>query len=104
MFNKTIHKLFAAFLITGSLIWSVPAAVLDLDLSAMDRSVKPGDDFFKYTNGGWLKTAQIPPDRSSFGAFNVVASVVDQRMHDLIADAEKGSSADAKMVSNYYHA
>ena len=104
MFTKSIQRLFAGFLITSSLIWSVPAAALELDLSAMDRSVKPGDDFFRYANGGWIKTAQIPPDRSSFGAFNVVAGVVDQRMKDLIAEAAKGSSPESKMVADYYHA
>src|ERR1700685_3086349 len=29
----------------------------------MDRSVKPGDDFYRYANGGWLKRTEIPPDR-----------------------------------------
>jgi predicted metalloendopeptidase len=29
----------------------------------MDRSVKPGDDFYRYANGDWLKRAEIPPDR-----------------------------------------
>ena len=104
MFTKSIQRLFAGFLITSSLIWSVPAAALELDLAAMDRSVKPGDDFFRYANGGWIKTAQIPPDRSSFGAFNVVAGVVDHRMKDLIAEAGKGSSPESKMVADYYHA
>ena len=28
-----------------------------VDLSSMDKSVKPGDNFFNYVNGGWLKTA-----------------------------------------------
>src|ERR1700683_1761020 len=29
----------------------------------MDRSVKPGDDFYRYANGGWLKRTEIPPYR-----------------------------------------
>src|SRR6185503_11290753 len=40
-----------------------------VDLSAMDKSVKPGDDFFNYVNGSWYKKAVIPPDRSSIGSF-----------------------------------
>ena len=35
----------------------------------MDKSVKPGDNFFLYVNGNWLKTAVIPPDRSQTGSF-----------------------------------
>ena len=38
-----------------------------VDLTAMDKSVKPGDDFYKFVNGKWLETAQIPPDRSYYG-------------------------------------
>ena len=29
----------------------------------MDRSVKPGDDFYRYANGDWIKRTEIPPDR-----------------------------------------
>ena len=36
-----------------------------VDLSSMDKSVKPGDNFFNYVNGGWLKTAEIAPARAS---------------------------------------
>ena len=36
-------------------------------LAYMDPSVGPGSDFFRYTNGGWLKTAVIPPDRQLAG-------------------------------------
>ena len=40
-----------------------------LDLAAMDCSVKPGDNFFAYVNGTWLRQTEIPADRSSYGAF-----------------------------------
>ena len=39
-------------------------AVGGLDLAGMDRSVQPGDDFFAYANGTWLKQTEIPADRS----------------------------------------
>ena len=37
-----------------------------LDLSAMDTSVRPQDDFYNYVNGGWMKTAKIPADKPSW--------------------------------------
>ena len=46
------------------LITNPPPAV---DPAFFDRNVKPGDDFFKYANGGWTKTAIIPGDRATWG-------------------------------------
>ena len=37
----------------------------------MDKSVKPGDDFFAYANGNWVKNTEIPADRSSIGGFYI---------------------------------
>ena len=39
-----------------------------LDLSAMDTLVRPQDDFYNYVNGGWMKTAKIPADKTSWGS------------------------------------
>src|SRR6186713_1491634 len=41
-----------------------------VDLTARNTAVKPGDDFFAYTNGSWFDKFQIPADKSSYGAFN----------------------------------
>jgi putative endopeptidase len=59
-----------------------------IDLTAMDKSVRPGDNFFLYANGSWLKTAQIPPDRTSTGSFQNLQILSDQRMKDLVAELE----------------
>ena len=40
-----------------------------IDKANFDLSVKPQDDFYRYVNGTWLKNAEIPVDRSSWGAF-----------------------------------
>src|SRR5262245_64544862 len=45
-----------------------------VDLAAMDRSVEPGDDFFRYTGGTWLKTAKIPEDRAQWGEFDILSA------------------------------
>ena len=42
------------------------------DEAGMDRSVKPGDDFFRFAGGGWLAKTEIPADRAAFGMFNVL--------------------------------
>jgi putative endopeptidase len=55
-----------------------------VDLAAMDKTVKPGDDFFMFVNGTWLKTAQIPPDRSFIGSFQDLRIQSEQQMHALM--------------------
>ena len=59
-----------------------------VDLAAMDHSVKPGDNFFLYVNGNWLKTAQIPPDRSSTGAFQDLRIHSETQMGAIIAELD----------------
>ncbi|HWU96548.1 MAG TPA: M13 family peptidase, partial [Sphingomonas sp.] len=38
-----------------------------VDYATMDKSVKPGDDFFRFAEGSWLRDAQIAPDKSRAG-------------------------------------
>ncbi len=54
------------------------------DLTSMDKSVKPGDDFFRYANGHWLDTYEIPADRSRYGAFDQLAETAEQDVHQII--------------------
>ena len=72
--------------------------------SAPAAAVLPGDDFFGYVNGDWLKTAQIPADRSSWGAGAALAEETNQRIVKLIEaiGADPKASAEAKKVSDYY--
>ena len=60
-----------------------------LDLSAMDTSVRPQDDFYTFTNGGWMKTAQIPADKSSWGSFNMLREKTDEDCLVLLAQLLK---------------
>ncbi len=59
-----------------------------VDTAAMDRSVKPGDDFFLYANGTWYKTAVIPPDRSSTGSFQNLRILSETRMQEIAASLD----------------
>src|SRR5437899_3270567 len=55
-----------------------------VDLDAMDKSVKPGDDFFRYVNGKWASTAQIPADRTSYGSFAMLRNPSTLRLHEIL--------------------
>jgi len=63
----------------------------------MDGAVKPGDDFYQYANGAWIKRTEIPPDRSRIGVFTGLADLSDKRTAALIEEAAK---ADAPAGSN----
>jgi putative endopeptidase len=60
-----------------------------VDLTSLDSSVKPGDNFFLHVNGGWLKHAQIPADRSSTGSFQDLQILSEDRLKTIVADMEK---------------
>ncbi len=83
---------------------SVLAQSSGIDVAGMDRSVKPGDDFFGYVNGGWMRSTLIPNDRSSFGAFDVIFDEVTKRTADLIEAAGRSKNSDAKRVADFYAA
>ncbi len=59
------------------------------DTAGMDRTVKPGDDFYAYASGTWQKTTQIPADRSSYGMFHKLQDLSLERTRGILEDAEK---------------
>ncbi len=60
-----------------------------VELSYLDKSVAPGNDFFVYGNGLWLKDAVIPPDRSYAGVNLELNKQNEQRLMDIVADLHK---------------
>src|SRR5712691_9623972 len=78
-----------------------------IDRSNMDPSVKPTDDFFLYTNGGWIKRTEIPPEYSRWGSFNQLIEHNNDALHAIAEKAAK-TKADPKTapemqkVGDYY--
>jgi len=74
-----------------------------LDLAAMDRSVAPGDDFFRYVNGNWLKTTRIPEDVARFAEFGRLADVNAERNQSILEKAAANpTTADERKVGDFY--
>jgi putative endopeptidase len=94
----------------ATLIVSVPSAkepnaAHGVDLAGLNATVEPGDDFFDYANGTWMKTHEIPADRSSWGSWGVLAELNNQRVRELIenaANAKAADGADAQKVGDFY--
>ncbi|KAB7762118.1 M13 family metallopeptidase [Xanthomonas maliensis] len=77
-----------------------------LDVAGMDRSVAPGDDFFAYANGNWVRNTPIPADRSSINSFSSIAIATEQRSRDIIegAAANDRVTGEDKQIGDYYAA
>lgn len=68
-----------------------------VDLSFIDTTVKPGDNFFQYANGAWLKRTEIPATEATWGAFN---ELYEQNLNKLRDIAESATKANASKGSN----
>ena len=76
-----------------------------LDEPGMDKSVAPGDDFFAYANGTWLKGFEIPADRSRYGMFTLLVEKSLARNRAILEDAAKNPDvAGKKLVGDFYAA
>jgi putative endopeptidase len=79
-----------------------------VDLSAMDRSVRPGDSFFDYANGGWLKSAVIPPERPATGAFQDLRILSETRMRAILDQLDRRPAgrlnAEERKLRDFYDA
>ncbi len=96
---------------TAIAILALSAAVLaapsepGVDLAAIDPSVAPGDDFFRYANGTWLKNTEIPADRSAWGASGILDELTSRRTADLITTAAASKApagTDERKVGDTY--
>ena len=56
------------------------------DLTALDKTIKPGDDFYRYAGGTWMKNATIPPDQQVWGPMSELAEKADEDVRALLVE------------------
>ena len=73
--------------------------------AAMDKTVKPGDDFYAYANGSWMRTTEIPADKALISADSAAEDATQAQLAHLIDDIVKGDAApdsDPGRIRAYY--
>jgi putative endopeptidase len=97
--NKILLCGLSLFATLALAVWRGP------DLTGMDPSTLPGNDFFAYANGGWIKATEIPADRSAYGSSEILSDLTTRRVNELLAQAAAQNAAagsEAQQVADYY--
>ncbi|MGO1520913.1 MAG: M13 family peptidase, partial [Sphingobacterium sp.] len=76
-----------------------------INLSYMDQSVRPQDDFYNFVNGNWMKTVEIPSDKARWGSFDELRENTDEATLKILKESlstefEKGS--DGQKIADLY--
>src|SRR5690349_22937928 len=109
MYKRYLPATLVIFLFTliATFAWS-RTALPGIESANLDRSVTPGDDFFAFANGSWIKRTEIPPDRPGVGVFTQLGDLANKRTADLIqevarqkAPAGSGSQQIADLFNSY---
>ncbi|TFW29889.1 M13 family metallopeptidase [Massilia horti] len=85
-----------------------PASVLTAGIATqyVEPSVRPQDDFFEYLNGKWLKTTEIPADKSSWGSFAKLRDDIQPQLRAIIENVannpNKVAGTDAQRIGDFY--
>lgn len=78
-----------------------------VDLTAGDATVHPGDNFYQYANGGWLRANPIPADRSSWGSVSALGAEAEKRVRDIVSELSVSNAMAGSVerkVRDYYRA
>jgi putative endopeptidase len=75
-----------------------------IDPANMDMSVKPGDNFYLYVNGNWIKNTPVPASKTRWGSFDILTEESSKALRGLLEDASKnpGSNTLMKRVGDFY--
>lgn len=79
--------------------------VSGIDLTAMDTTVRPGDDFFAYVNGAWVAETEMPADKSRYGVFDKLRDESQEAVKAIIEESANGDfpkGSDEQKVGDLY--
>lgn len=76
-----------------------------INLSHMDTTVRPQDDFYNYVNGNWMKTAVIPADKARWGSFDELRENTDEAVLAILKKSLKETfeqGSDGQKIADLY--
>ncbi len=75
-----------------------------IDRANMDLSVQPGNNFYQYANGNWLKNNPVPASKTRWGSFDMLREESSQRLRTLLSGAvsNTGKSRNNQMIGDFY--
>jgi putative endopeptidase len=80
---------------------------LGINPEAMDKAITPGNDFYGYANGNWMKATEIPADRANIGGFYIADRETEARIAEMVAGivkSEPAADSDEARIKAYYAA
>jgi putative endopeptidase len=97
-----VRSLVAAILASTLLLEGAQTAKSGLDLSLLDRSVRPQDDFYQFANGGWLARTEIPGDRVSVSTFTDLADRAEEDVRHIVEGLAGRSGGVERQIFDLY--
>lgn len=76
-----------------------------IDLSYLDKNIRPQDDFFMFSNGSWVVNNPVPPSESRWGSFNELELNNKKKLTEILESCKNSNAAkgtDAAILGNYY--
>jgi len=75
-----------------------------IDQANMDLSVKPGDNFYLYANGTWLKNNAVPASKTRWGSFDILRQESSERLRTLLQESAANTNKDrtTQMIGDFY--
>jgi len=92
------------FIIISAISLSSQAQIKYIDKANMNTSVKPGDDFYEYANGGWLKTTVMPGTKTRWGSFDMLREKTSQQLKLILEEvaAKKNRTRAEQMTGDFF--
>lgn len=103
---RTFKFLFFVFILLLVSRVIIAQQLLPIDSKNMDLSIKPGDDFFHYANGNWIKNNPIPPDKTRYGAFDELTEnnllQIKEIIETAVNDKTKAPGSNKQKIGDFY--